>query len=389
MLILTKIEQTFATSHNMLIPSIIFAFSLLIYHACTPFSENICNIMHISVYLVCFAGFITLLYFNCGNTIFLFLITILNYTLINLFKHLYGEEYLSSPFYINLNTLIPLNLLLFYFIRPRNLLASSNIWIILSIFIQFSIGELLGLHNLKLGIYLPFTPVNINIVSLIAFISVISLSFVNSIRNGKIMDYHIFFASLCLFFSFYYSETASGLCIFSLSTLLCLVSAFSQKIYKDTYKDSLTELNSRNSYIINSSKFPIKYSIGIVSIDDYNKLSKNFGYRIRNILIKLIVSQIVNLEPEENIYRYNPDEFVIIFKNLNKKEGFERLENIRRAIASAQFKFSHKRKPIKLTVSTCIAEKKRSDTSSFEVLQRADKVLQKARLFSHNITSQA
>ena len=389
MFMLSKIEKLFATSHNMFVPCLIFSFTLLFYYAGLPFSENLCQSFHLTIYLLSFGSFATLLYFNRGNILFLLLIITLNYILINLFKHLYGTEYYSSPFYINLSTLAPINFILFYFIRPRNLLSKSNIWLLLVIFTQFSLGELLGSNQIKLSINLDFMPATINIFSLLGFSGAIITSFIIAIRSGSIMNYHLFFAFLCQFFSFYYSNTPSGLSLFTFSTLLCMISGFCQDTYVGTYKDALTGLYSRNSYIIHTKTFPLKYSIGIISIDDYDKLGQNFGSRIRNTLTKLITLQISNIETDESIYRYNPDEFIIVFKNLNKKEGFEKLENIRRAIASAQFQYNPKRKPLKLTVSCSIAEKKRSDVSSFEVLQRADKVLQKARLFSHNITSQA
>lgn len=79
-----------------------------------------------------------------------------------------------------------------------------------------------------------------------------------------------------------------------------------------------------------------------------------------------------------------------MYKNLDKKESFERLETIRRAVASASFVYHPRRKPIKLTVSAAVSEKKRSDANSFEVLVRAlQGSLPKPRSFSHNVTSQA
>ena len=389
MFILRQFTKIISSGKNMLVPSLIFAFSLLIFYGYNPFSENFCLSTHTFIYLLSFGSFIALLYFNRGTTVFLFLIVILNYTLINLFKHIYGSEYTSSPFYISLCSLVPFNLLFFYFIHPKNFLSKSNISFLLGILIQFSIAELLGKNQIALGINLQFMTSSVNIISAIGFTILITATFINAVRSGSIMDFNLFFAFLCIFLSVYYSDTASGLSVFSLASVLCLISAFTQKIYSETYKDPITELNSRNSYIIDTKKFPLKYSIGIIIIDDYDKLGNNFGKRIRNTLTKLICKQILTFEKEENIYRYNPDEFIIVFRDADKKEGFQRLEDIRRSVASAQFQYSHKRKPLKLTISACISEKKRSDSSSYEVLQRADKALQKTRLFSHNVTSQA
>ena len=48
-----------------------------------------------------------------------------------------------------------------------------------------------------------------------------------------------------------------------------------------------------------------------------------------------------------------------------------------------------RKKPIKLTVSCAVSEKKRSDANSVEVLVRAHKALQKTYKFTQNVTSKA
>ena len=102
-----------------------------------------------------------------------------------------------------------------------------------------------------------------------------------------------------------------------------------------------------------------------------------------------MVGKIIEEAGDENLYRYSNSEFIIIYKNESKKESFEHLEQIRRAIASAEFVLNNRKKSIKLTVSTCVSEKKRSDANAIEVLYRIHKTLQKANEFSHNISSQA
>ena len=82
-------------------------------------------------------------------------------------------------------------------------------------------------------------------------------------------------------------------------------------------------------------------------------------------------------------------EFIIIFKNEDKKESFEHLEQIRRAIASTDFMLGNRKKGLKLTVSCCVSEKKRSDDSSLDVLVRARKALQKTYQFTQNVTTKA
>ena len=365
-----------------------FAFALLSFYISGSFSETTNIVLHICFYLISLSSALTLLYFNQNKPIFFFLVIIVSYIFINLLKHTYNTEYISSSAYLNLSVLSPFCLLILYFFPEQPLLRRNNIWILLGLFIVFSIAENLAKYNIGLDIPIS-SQSKLNIIAIICYTSLLLCPFINAIRNGSISDYNYFFAFLCQMLAFIYSDNSSGLVAFSLAAAMCLLSALAQNIYNSIYKDQLTGLDSRNSYIMHTKHLPLKYSLGIISIDDYDKIGSNFGRRIQNTLTKIIANKIIELEAEENIYRYSPDEFVIVYKNLDKKESFERLEVIRRAIASAQFQYSPRRKTIKLTVSACIAEKKRSDANSFEVLVRADKLLKKTRKFSHNVTSKA
>ena len=103
----------------------------------------------------------------------------------------------------------------------------------------------------------------------------------------------------------------------------------------------------------------------------------------------MITLRLLETETEAQIYRYAEDEFVIIFRGEDKNTAFEQMEEMRRSIASAEFMLRGYKKPIKLTVSGSVSEKKRSDANAVEVLVRADKALQKAYRFTQNITSKA
>ena len=203
------------------------------------------------------------------------------------------------------------------------------------------------------------------------------------------MDYCIFFSNFSIFIgTFYYSSPTELSLFFAFSSFIIFI-CLCTDIYFNTYHDPLTSLMSRQAFILQSAKFPLKYSIGIISVDDYDKMAYMFGKKGRNEIIKLIALKLSEIEPEELLYRYSNDRFIIIFKNEIKKEAYKRMENLRRQIAAANFEPSNKSKPIKITISGCISEKKRSDADAIEVLVRAHKVLQKALTFSHNLTSQA
>ena len=331
-----------------------------------------------------------MLYFDSRKPVFFILITVLSYILINYVKKNGGESYQSSAEYLNLCFFLPLNLTIFYFLPGGKLLRKENVWLLLSVFAQFAVAEKLSAAGLAPAWNFDDTPSSgLNSLSLIFFALMLCAFFIRASISGSIVDTALFFAGFEIFLGFYYSLLPSALTIFFAAAMLSIAVAVVQDIYYSTYRDVLTGLAGRNAFIINAKNFPLKYSVGIVCIDDYEKLGQVFGRMGQNALTKMIAARITETEFENQVYRYTPDEFVIIFKKEDKNEGFDRLEKIRRAVASAEFMLGRRKKPIKLTVSCAVSEKKRSDANSVEVLVRAHKALQKTYKFTQNVTSKA
>lgn len=385
-----NVERIFPLIKNIMIPAFLFGTALICFYACGQIPPIPLTFLHISFYTISFISFMILLYFNQRRPVFYILILVLSYVLINYLKNSFGADYATTPYYINLCFFLPLNLLAFYFIPSTRLLIRTNVFLLLALFAQFSVGELLGHLDFRINLSLfdgHFG--NISILGFILFVLTLTLFFIRASQNGTILSYALFFCSLNLLFAMLYSDSPAALTIFYSCAALTLMLAIIHDLYYNTYKDPLTGLPGRYSYVINSASFPLKYSIGLVCIDDYAQLLNVFGRKDRNTLVRMITAKIIDEESGENLYRYNEDEFLLIFKNENKSEGFEHLEKIRRAIASAEFILNNRKKPIKLTVSTCVSEKKRSDANSMEVLYRIRKTLQKTNDFSHNISSKA
>lgn len=383
-------EKVLPLTKNMYIPGLIFGVALLSFYIKETMAVPSMLTWHTGFYVLNFISMMILLYYNQSKGIFFILCATLGYILINFLKNKYGASYLSGTEYNNLCVLMPLNLALFYFLPNQRLMLKENVYLLLAIFIQYSIIEQLSSRGINLNFSLDGTYSNgLNNLALILFILMACATFYVITNSGSILDYSLFFANLEIMFGFFYSNSPTALTIFFGSASLTVLIAIIQNIYFSIYKDTLTGFASRNAFIIHSKNFPLKYSIGLVSIDDFDKLATMFGRRNQNNLLKMVSRKITDLTAEDAIYRYSENEFVIIFKNENKNESFVHLEEIRRAIAAASFVLNPRRNPLKITISASVSEKKRSDANHVEVLVRARKILQKTRSFSHNVTSKA
>lgn len=208
-------------------------------------------------------------------------------------------------------------------------------------------------------------------------------------RDGNIKNTGIFFAFTCLGMIFTNKSSMMVLSLFSsASALILFVSSVHSYVYT-FIRDELTGVYSRRMYHIHSRRsFPLKFSIGVICLDDYAKLVRVFGQNKVNRLIRMLVRKIQELETGAVLYRYHDDEFILVFKNEDKKQSYEYLETIRRAVAGAEFVLD-RRQVVKVTISAGVSEKKRSDANVDVVLERTREVLQKAYKFTQNITSKA
>ncbi len=245
----------------------------------------------------------------------------------------------------------------------------------------FLLAEWVVFENLSApDSFLPQTAVYV------VWLMVLVISLIIQGRSEKILTAAMPYALLSLYAGLY-DPWASPL--YFAATSLIMLTASLQDYGVSYFRDSLTGVYSRNSYYIRARRsFPLKYSIGVICIDDYAKLLKVFGRRRTDMLTLMVVNKIREVGTGAEIYRYAADEFILVFKNEDKKQSYEYLETIRRAIASAEFVLSA-RKSVKITISAGVSEKKRSDADVDVVLTRTREVLQKAYKFTQNITSKA
>lgn len=387
---LRNIGNILPLAKNSIIPSVILAVVLVVFYAYESFAFPMLQNIHIMIFLLAFINLGILIYFNINKPVMIILISMLSYIAINLLKSLYGKDYAVSAYYINMINIVPINILIFYLMPQQKLFSRITIYQLIAIFVQIAIIEQTARKGIVLN-YSFFYPIanNLTNISLMLFVGVTITTLLFSSYNGRIIDTYITFALIEMMFGYIYSDNPTALTMFFFASLLTIVIGLGYDIYYAIHKDVLTELLSRNSFVMNSKNFPIKYTIGIVSIDDYERLEKIFKRYELNALTIMVASKIKEIVGEHIIYRYDRDEFVIIYKNENIKFAFENIETIRRAIAAAEFVLSKRKRTIKLTVSCSISEKKRSDSNAFEVLFRASKALEQTNKFSQNITTKA
>lgn len=374
---------------NSLLPAFIFACALLgyfIYGEISPLSRH--N-LHLIFWISSISSIAVLSCFNRRKPLFFILIIMLSYIIINWLKRHYSLDYLSTTDYINLCFFAPVNLFIFCFLHDHKLYQKQNFLLLAFVFAQLTLGEYFNKQNIVISFNSDADGINLNSLSVLLFLTFIVASFIKCNLSGHIEDTALFFSGLNIFAGFYYSASSTALCIFFSAAAITLLTGIIKNIRYALKYDYLTGLASRRAYLKESAKFPMKYSLAIICLDNYENIYKIFGQFKTNKLIQMLANRLSEMEPENPLYRYSADEFILIFKNDNLKQSYEKLEAIRKEIASSEFMFNRQKKGLKITISGCVSEKKRSDSNATEVLVRARKALQKAYQFTQNLISKA
>lgn len=369
---------------NMLIQAFLLAGGLFVFLAHDGLPWKTALLWHGGFYLSCLVTLLLAMHFNRARPLFWVAVVTVAYILINQLKMQSNNDLLHNVSFNNLVAVLPFNLLLLYLASPHRLLGRRSIVLLVFLLVEYTLGE--WFTRLNLSVALVFQ--DINLTSVIGFALLIGWAFVLSVKDGRLYDYTILLASISIGLGVYNAAIPSGVSLFFGLAQILTVGAFVYHLIYGFLYDEQTGLPNHHTYRLQSRHFPLKYTLTLISIDSYDKLAKGLGSKRLGVLTALVADIIVEHLNEEKIYRYAADKFVIIYKQFDKKETIAAAEDIRRAIAGVSFALGKHQKPLKLTVSCSVADKKRSDANASEVLMRAEKAMQETLKFTSNVTSQ-
>lgn len=384
------LAQILPLMRNTWLPAFLLCAVLGVFFVLSPFSVEMLHFFHIGFFIANLVSIGFLIRYNQNRPLFFIVVLLLVYCLINYMKYVHGVIYYLTPDYLNLSFLAALGLLYFYFLPNRPLFSNDTLNFLLVVFAGVSLGEYLSEYQIAVNLtFFLCTGCGLQNFALAVYGAVLVIMMVYASIKDDILNSALFFAAISIVMGFYFSNDVFLFSMFFFNAAVTCCYGVIYSIYYSRNKDVITGLDNGNAFINDVKKFPIKYGLGIICIDDYKHLAQAFKKNGINELTIMISHKVKEIEPETMLYRCSFDEFVIVFPQAEKGTSFERLDNIRRQIAAAEFVLNNRKKPLKVTVSCSIAEKKRSDADVFEVFVRARRTLQKTYKFTQNITSQA
>ena len=385
-----ELEKIFKFNKGAWLPITIMGAFLIYFFSVSEFSEENYQTIHASFIGCIFLTMIVMGGLKILSSVMLASVIYISYLMINSLRYTYGEDYIFSSGYNIWSALILPNLSLAYFIfrKQKNYKYWSFFYVFL--FLQTALIEKLQNHSIDADSYYFYKHIGMfNYPALSISLLCIAILLIYYIAKGKILGATTLFTSIAVFMGIYYSDDILAFSLFFLAaSLILLVSSVYYTFYIRSRDEELDIENSHGYYRDAENKYPLKYSISLMYIDEYERLMKRFGQRKMLQLKKMFLERIKGVNTDVLIYNYKSDALILAFTNMNASESFEKAENIRRSIAKSIFVFNENNN-LQLTVSQCVSEKKRSDANAYAALTRAEENLQKACKFTRNITIKA
>lgn len=382
-------EKIFTFSKSVMLPALLTGIFFVYFYAASEFSEETYHLLH---YLFAAGTLLTLIvssYFRVFTTLMSVSVIYMSYVLINILRYTYGEDYVfSSGYNIWIMLLFPNFLLLAWLGQKAWMQKKWSLYYVFLLIQTYAIEKLLH-QDINADSYYFYKHIGmLNFPALYIAIFCIFVLFIRHINKGRILSGAALFSAVSLFMGLFFSDNLFAFSLFFLlSVLIEFVSLISYLAYI-RFKDEELNVSNYNAFIYDAEKkYPLKYSIALMYLDDYNRLLKRFGRHKMVLLKKMFFDRIKKSDPNVLIYNYEDDALILSFLNVNATECYERVENIRRSLVKSIFVF--KDSHLQLTVSQCVSEKKRSDADASAVLIRSEESLHKACKFTRNITIKA
>ena len=384
----SNVKYIFSTIKSSFIPAFCFALGLLGFYAYYPYESVLNYHLHYFFYGLVFLSLSTLYFVNRSKPFLTILTGTICYILLNNLKISLGENFVHSAEYLWLCFLLPLNLAVFYFLPPSKLKNIRNFYLLL-----FTLAELVFVQ--KCGSFIlqiPYIEVKAGCMpmwsAIVWILFLVPLALDISFRN-TIVNTGLFYADMSLFFGLMHADEASACTTFFFAfALILFFTAFWNLRHQYRY-DYLDGVESYQAYLSQAkNKFPFKYTIGLLCIDNRQKIFEKTGKQKFKVLEQLIVDKIKEFPYEIEVFRHEKNELILLFKNETAKQVMDYAEEIRRSFAGAEFIFADN-DSLKISVSICVSEKTRKDLNAAEVINRAHNTLQKANALNSNICMKA
>lgn len=323
-----------------------------------------------------------------------------------------GNPYLTASFasiaFKSMAVLLPLNLLVFSFLKERGLITFRGVFYLILILAQLPLIVLGYLYRPELLVrYLDYVFYPVSFVELplqqpamVAFCIAPLLMAICFLKDWDVMKQGFFWATVSVFVALVFTKPGMiSTVYFSTAGLILIISAI-EAAHSMAYRDELTKLPARRALNEALAKLRGRYTVAMIDIDHFKKFNDRYGHDVGDQVLRMVASKIGKVTGGGKAFRYGGEEFTIVFPGKAKDEVIEHLEKLRKKIAFSGFNIRGSNRPkkkpkrrkkllgsakkVSVTVSMGVAERIDKKTRPTEVVKAADEALYKAKKGGRN-----
>ncbi len=394
---------------SLLLPMGILIITLFTYFKLHTLSPTVQQVLPYAPYGIFLLGMALALWFNRSRIFFILLICGITLGSLSFAGTTINTSLPINTLYIAAGLLLPLNLLLFSFLKERGFLtlwgALRFLWIGLQLalivwiiktpkeaVINFIVKDLIPLDR---GLPLPQ-------LVLIAAFFVLLLLVVKHLWKPAYSDPYFIICLILTLIPMYLQEQ-TALSVFFIGAGLTLVLAIIQDSYRMSYMDELTGLPGRRALREEMLKLSGSFTIAMVDIDFFKKFNDKHGHDVGDEVLKMVASCLRQVTGGGRAFRYGGEEFTILFSGKELADTLTPLEELREKVSKRAFILRSRSRPKKkpstikrkttpskklfVTISLGVASKSASAKTPQEVLKNADKALYRAKKKGRNCVS--
>lgn len=381
---------------SILITLAVFTYCMLI----DSMPATVLTITQYAPYGIFSFGMFMALQFNRSRIFFVMLTLTIGYIAIN-------SLWYSPNVNIAISFFIPLNILIFSFLKERGYLS---LWGLLRFSFVIIEGCLLiwiylgGGNEIITNLIRPIIPYNFNVnmhqYAIILFFFTGLVLLLKAILKRAFLEPFLLGVLALSFVALNSIENDILLQIFFSGGGIILISAIIQLTYNMSYLDELTNLPGRRALKEAMLKLSGGYVIAMVDIDFFKKFNDKHGHDVGDEVLRMVAANIKQVNGNGKAFRYGGEEFTILFPGKSIEEALPYLEEVRQVIEKRAFILRGKNRPkdkpktvtksnnptkkLHVTISIGAAEKTNETKVPQDVMKNADKALYRAKMKGRN-----
>jgi diguanylate cyclase (GGDEF)-like protein len=361
-------------------------------------------------YAVIAAGMLLSLNFHRGRAFYVLLMLALFNWSCATFLHDGLTSFRARMVYQALSLLLPLNILLFSFMRERGVLSLGGRLRIVFLAAQTGLVAWLVRYNYVgieqfLAKKFVVSPLLNRFVIPQAALVVMSVAVLLIVLRTLLRQSPVdggFLGTLAAIAVICGRQGAPDVTlVFVTAAALILTLTVLQDTYNMAFRDDLTGLPSRRALNEQLAGMGRRYVVAMVDVDHFKRFNDTYGHDVGDQVLKMVATRLQGVKGGGKPYRYGGEEFTIIFPRRRMADTLHHLEELRTAIAGYKLWLRSPDRPrksregeknrtggggetaVSVTVSIGVAESAEGHTPA-EIVRDADEALYRAKRKGRN-----